>query len=265
MFTSLEILPEKEGIFSKIHEKIKPPMPQREYVQVKGGTPFLRLKVRKNHMSWAKISASLEKNERSIVCADDTQFPDCVSLKRAEPRSLGTNIMFRTALKLLEESGKGRNLSFSLYDREGSCIKILKNLAPVVRYASVYTEKIREYFYAASAVMDEWGMSVKINEYESLSSPGEIIVADEFSLNMKNARLVFLSSPSVISYNTVTGEGFTLDESYRILKGDSTDDFLFASALYEYSGVKALENMEFESLCLAGRRVGSEILCEKLM
>lgn len=263
MFTCLEILPEKEGIFSKIYEKIKPPLPQREYVQVKGGTPFLRLKVRENHMSWSKISASLEKNERHVIAASDTQFPDCVSLTRAEPRSLGTNIMFRTALKLLEESGKGKNLSFSIYDRDGSCIKMLKSLAPLVRYVSVYTEKIREYFYAASVIMEEWGMSVKINEYESLSPPGEIIVADEFSLNMKNAELVFLSSPSVISYNTVTGEGFALDEPYRILKSRSTDDFLFASALYEYNGVRIFENCEFSYLCLAGRRVSREILLEK--
>ncbi len=264
MFTCLEILPEKEGIFSKIQEKIKPPLPQREYVQVKAGAPFLRLKVRENHMSWAKISASLERRERQIVCADDIRFPDCISLRRAEPRSLGTNIMLRTALSLLEESGKGKKLSLSLYDRNGVCINLLKNLAPLVRYVSVYTEKIREYFYASSVVMEEWGMSVKINEYESSSSPGEIIVADEFSLNMKNARLVFLSAPSVISYNTVTGEGFCIEEDYRILKSECIDDFTFASALYEYSGVKSFENSRFSYLCLAGRRVNHEKLCEVL-
>lgn len=264
MFTCLEVLPEKEGIFSKIHEKIKPPLPQREYVQVKGGTPFLRLKVRKNHMSWAKISASLEKNERRVITGSDIQFPDCVSFARAEPRALGTNIMFRTALKLFEKSEKGKNLSVSLYDRDGSCIKKLKSLAPLVRYVSVYTEKIREYFYASSVIMEEWGMSVKINEYESLSPPGEIIIADDFSLNMRDARLVFMASPAVISYNTVTGEGFPLEEPYKILKSGSTDDFLFASALYEYNGVKDFENMEFQTLCLAGRKVNHEILLEKL-
>ena len=33
-----------------------------------------------------------------------------------------------------------------LYDRNGACINLLKSLAPVVRYVSVYTEKIKEYF-----------------------------------------------------------------------------------------------------------------------
>lgn len=264
MFTCLEILPENEGIFSKIHEKIKPPLPMREYVQVKGGTPFLRLKVRENHMSWTKISASLEKNERRILSASDIETPQCVSLERAEPLALGTNIMFRTALKLFEKKEKGKNISFSLYDRDGACIKMLKSLVPLVRYVSVYTEKIREYFYAASKIMEESGMSVKINEYESLAPPGEIIVADEFSLNMKNAKLIFLSSPSVISYNTVTGHIFRLEEDYRILKSECIDDFLFASALYEYNGVKDFESKEFDSLCLAGRSVSEEILLEKL-
>lgn len=262
MFTCLEILPEKEGIFSKIQEKIKPPVPQREYVQVKGGSPFLRLKVRENHLSWAKISASLEKGERKIICRDDVSFPDCISLRRVSPHALGMNIMLKNALSILEESGKGGKLTLSLYDRKGACINLLKSLAPAVRYVSVYTEKIKEYFYASSFVMEEWGMSVKINEYESLAPPGEIIVADEFSLNMKNARLIFLSSPSVISYNTVTGEGFCLEETYRILKSRCIDDFLFASSLYEYSGVKSFENCSFSRLCLAGRKVSREKLCE---
>ncbi len=264
MFTCLEILPEKEGIFTKIYEKIKPPKPEREYVQVRGGTPFLRLKVRENHISWVKISASLEKNERLILSGGDAEIPQCVKVTMAEPLALGTNIMFRTALRLLGEEESPKNTSFSLYDRDGACVKLLENLVPLVRYVSVYTEKIREYFYAASKIMEESGMSVKINEYESSARPGEIIVADRYSLTMKDARLVFLALPSVISYNTVTGDGFCLEDDYKMLKSKCIDDFLFASALYEYNKVKHFGGREFSSLRLAGRSVSEEILLEKM-
>ncbi len=265
MFTCLEVLPENEGMFSRIYERIRPPQPIREYVQVPGGTPFLRLKVRENHVSWTKISSSLGKNERRILSGAEVSIPECANLRRAEPTSLGINIMLRKACTLLTVWGKPEKISFSLYDKEGFSVRFLEMLAPVARYVSVYTEKIREYFYAASEIMEETGMSIKINEYESPSPPGEIIVADRFGSSMKKAKLVFLPTDKVIAYNTVTGEGFRLEEEYRILKSECIDDFLFASALYEYNNVLPFAERDFDYLCLAGRRVSDEILVSKLI
>lgn len=264
MFTCLEILPKNEGFFSEIYEKIKPPQPQREYVQVKGGTPFLRLKVRENHISWTKISSALEKNERKLLMCNELSIPEYVKLSKAEPVALGINIMLKKAGTLLSACGKPEKISFSLYDRDGFSVRFLETLVPVVRYVSVYTEKIREYFYAASKIMEESGMSIKINEYESTAPPGEIIVADRFSSSMKKAKLVFLSADNVIAYNTVTGEGFSLEEEYRILKSECIDDFCFASALYEYNNVSYFAEKNFDYLCLAGRRVSDETLVSKL-
>lgn len=264
MFTCLEILPKNEGIFSGIYEKIKPPQPAREYVQVKGGTPFLRLKVRENHVSWTKISSSLVKNERRILSGAETSIPEHANLRRAEPTALGINIMLRKACSLLMAGGKPEKISFSLYDKDGFSVRFLEMLVPVARYVSVYTEKIREYFYAASKIMVESGMSIKINEYESLTPPGEIIVADRFCSSMKKAKLVFLPTDKVVAFNTVTGEGFNLEEEYRILKSECIDNFLFASALYEYNNVHAFEQRDFDYLCLAGRRTSDEILLSKL-
>ena len=261
MFTCLEILPESEGLFAKLYEKIKPPYPEREFVQVRGGTPFLRLKVRENHIDWRKIILSLTGEERKILTM--LPLPENTGLTSPRPRALGINIMLETFISFAKEAKNSRNISVSLYDRNGSLLKKLDKLVPLVRNISVYTEKIGEYFYLSSKIMEEWGMCVKINEYNSHAFPERFIIGDEYSRDMNKAELVFLGDKSIVSYNTVTGGGLLLPDDYRFLKGDGIDDFLFASSLYEYNGVSRLEKGIFSSLFLAGKEIKREALCER--
>lgn len=263
MFTSLEIIPPSEGIFAKIKERIKPPEVRKEYVQVRGGTPFVRLMVREDYFSWSEISSSLSGSERCLLADDSTAVPECISIRKGEFESLGTVLMMKTALYFLGRAEMQNTLTFSLYDRKGACVKMLKEIVPYVRYASVYTEKIQEYFYESVRILEESGMSIKINEYESFSVPSDIVVADSFSEKMKTSRLIFLGRDNVVAYNTVTGDGFTLPDTYEKLKGESTDSFLFASALYESCGVRSLAEKSFEKLRLAGKVSGDEKILQR--
>ncbi len=262
MFTCLEILPENENIFAKLYEKIRPPLPEREFVQISGGTPFLRLKVRENHIDWRKISASLTGEERKILTC--LSVPENMGLILCRPQALGLNMMLETFISLAEEVKNPRKISVSVYDRKGSLLKTLKKLVPHVRNISVYTEKIREYFYLSSEIMEEWGMCVKINEYNSHAFPEKIIIGDEYSRDMNKADLVFLGDKSVVSYNTVTGNGFNFENEYKVLKGNNVDNFLFASSLYEYNGASFFCEREFTSFCLAGKEIKKSALKERL-
>lgn len=265
VFTCLEILPEREGLLAKICEKIKPSQPEREYVQVKGATPFLRLKVKENNVDWRKISACLTSGERKLLAPSDFPVPDGIRLSNCMPKALGVNMMFAAFLKIAEEVGKPREISVSVYDRECFLSSRLEKLVPFVRNISVYTEKIREYFYVSAKIMEESGMSIKINEYTSHAFPEKIIIADEYSRDMRNADFVFLGDNSVISYNTVTGNGICLENELKILKGEAIDDFLFASALYEYNNAVFLADRDFLTLSLAGREVKPVFIAESLV
>jgi len=262
VFTCLEILPEREGLFPKIYEKIRPPYPEREFVQLRGGTPFLRLKVRENRVDWRKISACLTGEERKILC--DLSVPENTGLEKCAPKSLGLNMMFRTFVSLAENIKKPQRISVSVYDRNGSVLKNMKTLVPYVRNISVYTEKVKEYFYLSSEIMEEWGMCMKINEYESHAFPEKIIIADEYSKDMNKGELVFLGDKSVISYNTITGGNFVLEDEYKILKSRNIDDFTFASALFEYNRVSAFGERQSDALFLAGRETDISLISERL-
>ena len=263
MFTRLEILPREERIIRKIKEKIKPPRIRKEYIQVKSGTPFLKLSVREDYFSWSEISLSLSGSERRILTDSEMRIPPETGLERGEFYSLGTVLMMKTALSLFEKAELPRNLSFALYDRNASCVRLLKKIVPFVRYASVYTEKISGYFYEASEIMRKSGMSIKVNEYSSFSRPADIVVADCFMRGMKGAGLIFLGRNDVVAYNTVTGEGFSLPEEYAYLCREGDDAFAFASALYESCSVRCLEESGFERLCFAGKVTDTEKLLEK--
>ncbi len=265
MFTCLEVLPKNEGIFLKIYEKIKPPAPQREYIQVKGATPFLRLKVRENNIDWRQISACLCKNERKILTDTCLEIPNGANLSKCFPKALGTNLIFKTFCEIAQSINLSHKISISVFDRGGFLLPQIEKLVPIVRNASVYTEKIREYFYMSSKIMAESGMSIKINEYDSPSKTEKIIIADEYKKNMKDASLVFLGDGAVVSYNTVTGAGISLENEYKILKGSGIDDFSFASALYEYNNADFFVERDFQRLYLAGRCVTREFLSESLV
>lgn len=262
MFTCLEVLPGNEGLLKKLYEKVRPPLPEREFVQVRGGTPFLRLKVKENHAEWRKISFLLTGDERKILTS--FSVPENTGLSLCRPKALGLNMMLDTFASLAEKINNPRKISVSVYDRKGSLIKSFKKLVPLVRNISVYTENIREYFYLSSAIMEEWGMCVKINEYSSHAFPERIIIADEYCKDMNEAELVFLGDNSVISYNTVTMGGFILGNEYKALKAKGIDDFLFASCLYEYNGVSLLGERAFTSLFLAGKETTEGVLIKRM-
>ncbi|MBR3589032.1 MAG: hypothetical protein IKL16_05670 [Clostridia bacterium] len=261
MFTCLEILPENDNLFAKLYEKVRPPLPEREFVQVRGGTPFLRLKVRENHIDWRKISLSLTGDERKILTS--LSVPESTGLEVCRPKALGLNMMLEAFVSLAEEVNNPRRISVSVYDRKGILIKNLEKLVPLVRNISVYTENIREYFYLSSEIMEEWGMCVKINEYSSHAFPEMLIIGDEYCKDMNKAELVFLGDKSVVSYNTVTMGGFILGNEYKALKGKGIDDFLFASSLYEYNGVSLLGERAFTSFLLAGKEIRRSTLIER--
>ncbi len=249
----------------RLQEKIKPPEPVKEYVQVRGATPFLRLQVKENHIDWRKISLSLTGDERKILFSPQVKIPDNIGISFCEPQSLGLNMMLNVFLELAEEAGNPREISVSVYDKEGAVVSRISELVPFVRNISVYTEKIREYFYLSSKIIKESGMSIKINEYSSHAFPEKIIIADKYSKDMKNAELIFLSDSSVISYNTVTGEGIHLEDELKNLKSEDTDEMIFASALYEYNNARFLGDRDFLKLHLAGREIEKESILARLV
>lgn len=265
MFTCIEILPESQRFFVRLREKIRPPEPVKEYVQVRGGTPFLKLKVKENTMDWRKISGCLSGDERKILFSSQFEIPDNIGISFCVPEALGLNMMMNAFLNIAEKTGNPRGISVSVYDRYGSVTHRISELVPFVRNISVYTEKIREYFYLSSRIIKESGMSIKINEYSSRAFPEKIIVADRYSKDMKNADLIFLADSPVISYNTVTGEGILLEEELKSLKSDGIDDRAFASALYEYNNVRFLGDREFLRLYLAGREIDKESILRRLV
>lgn len=264
MFTCIEILHRDERLVRKIYERIIPPAPVREYVQLRGATPFLRLSVRENNVDWIKISSMLSGNERIVVKDDSVAVPESLSLKTYIPVSLGMKLMFRTLCQTLERVDLPQKINLTVFDRNAHMAKELVEIIPYIRNLYVYTEKISEYFFCASKIMEEYGASVKVSEYETAQQQAGIVFADEYLSVMKKADFVFVADKSIISYNTITGNGIFLEEEYKILKGESIDDFCFASALFEMNGAKFFSQRDFVLLFLSNKTVTVSELAEKI-
>lgn len=260
MFTCIEFLPEKEGFFTKIYEKIKQPQPEREYVQVKGATAFLRLVVREDYADWCEISSCLRGNERVVLLSHEKSLPDGISLKRYEPVSLGMVLIFRTLCHVLKIVNEPEKLNLSVFDENAVLSPMIDKIAPLVRNACVYTEKVDSYFCASARVMKNSGMNIKIGEYETERKSHGIVISDKYLPSLKEADFIFLAGSDTISYNTVTGEGIFLEDKYKILKSPDIDDFSFASALYEKNNASVFAEKDFSSIYFAGKAVSEDEL-----
>ncbi|MBE6782934.1 MAG: hypothetical protein E7536_02860 [Ruminococcaceae bacterium] len=264
MFTCIELLPENTGFFNKFYEKINPPEPVRQYVQLSGATPFLRLCVRKNYIDWRKISSLLIKDERVILADEAVNMPQSVPLEKYEPASLSLVMIFRTLCKVLEKSDSASQINLSVFDRRGILVPYIEKIVPLVRNASVYTENVGEYFYCVSKIMNESGMSIKINEYDSTMNVSRIIVADSYLPVMKKADFVFLAEDKIISYNTVTGSGLELEKEYKMLKSQGIDDFCFASALFERNNARFFAEKDFTQIYLSQKVTSVDLLASRI-
>ncbi len=262
MFTCIEFLPGSEGLFSKFYERIRPPSPEKEYVQVKGATPFLRLKVRENQIDWCKISSCLLKNERVILADNSLQIPQQLNIKRYRSDTLGMILIYKTMCRILERAGCASKINISVFDRNGILVPELHKIVKLARTVSVYTEEIKKYFYCSCRIMEESGMSIKINEYNSAAKAEGIIIADEYISAAKTADFVFLADNSVVAYNTITGQVINLPEEYRMLKSDSIDDLAFASALYELNKAKLPGEIDFVKIRFSQKNTEEEKLSE---
>lgn len=264
MFTCVEFVPENTSLFNKICEKINPPSPVRQYIQVRGATPFLRLYIRRNNPDWRKISSLLVKDERVIVAEESFDLPQNIPLVKYEAGALSLVLIFRVLCEVLRKSDSATQINLSVFDRYGILVPYIERIVPLVRNASVYTENIGEYFCCASKIMSESGMSIKINEYDSPFNVSQIIVADKYLPVMKKADFVFLAEDKVVSYNTVTGSGIELDKDYKLLKSPEIDDFYFASALFERNNALDLAEKDFTQIYLSQKATSVDLLASRI-
>lgn len=264
MFTCFEVLPESERFLERLYERIKPPEPKREFVQLGGATPFLRLIVKENFIDFKKISSCLEKDERRILLPKNITAPKNANLDTHIPTSLGLNLMFNEVKKLLSTNSTPTKVSLSIFDENASLYKRIEEIVPYVRQLTIYTSKIREYFYLSQQIMEEWGLSIKINEYEIILQAPKIALTDKYFPDMKTSQLVFSANREEIYFNTVVGKGYHLEKEIKELKSSLHDDFSFASFLYEYNNAKFLSTGNFESLQLAGTKTDAKALLKML-
>ena len=262
MFTCIEFLPEKEGFFTRVYEKIKSPQPEREYVQVRGATAFLRLAVRENNVDWCKISSCLRGNERIVLLGEEKTIPDGIPLERYKPSGLGMVLIFKTLCRVLENVNEPQKLSLSIFDEKAVLSSVIDKIVPLVRNACVYTEKVNSYFQASARIMKDSGMNIRIGEYETDKKIRGIVISDRYLTSLKEADFVFLAVNDTLSYNTVTGEGIFLEDEYKILKSPEIDDFAFASALYERNNGMVFKQKDFSSIYFAGKAINENDLSD---
>lgn len=257
MFTVIKFLPEEKSIRGRIKSALGQDIIRKNYVCKKGFSPFLvcEVKILKKGIDWNRISASLNESEKTLLFNKDYLPPACLGFKTFNGNNLETMLMYKFFTEVMQEIKNRGKINVSFYDRKGVLCNYLEKIIMFVSQITVYTDEIRQYFFSSQKIMEEYGATVKIRDYDEKSND-EFIMADKYDyLKMGEARLAFCGNADIIYDNVVSGKGITLGEDIMSVKPDFVESLSFAAALYELNGAKMLLNESFSKIMLFGKDV----------
>ncbi|MCL2507664.1 MAG: hypothetical protein FWF05_00665 [Oscillospiraceae bacterium] len=257
MFVILQIGERKKDVLSRLKERFSPEEPGLSKIAVRNGAPFfiLRVRRRKDGVPWAEVKSAAGKGAARMLYTSDDRPPESMKLRAFEPDRLPFWGIWNSAAGLLKNSGVNPpELRLGIVDCEGELCGELSRAVMLASVVRVVTRKTRLYEAAAEKMMERYGASVLVGSDEAFVENCNFVVRKEG-----------LAIGGHGSSCAVTGSGFELPAEYAGLRPENVDETLFACALYECCGVRALGKQPFENLFWNGTKESQPEIRSKII
>ena len=211
-------------------------------VPVPGGASFFRLVTPYcGGIPWQAVRRAAGK--LFVLLPETPSMPKDELPRVFVPRQFPLLCTTQTAAALLCENAPVASLGV-LDPRGALCghTACLLSAARDVRIVTDHPERFRQDVYSA---MRERGAAMTVERDRALLRGCRVLVCENADDAPGGADAVFCMRQSASRTDTVYLSGFTLPDAYRSLLPKGTDPFLFAAALYELCGVRALGMCRF--------------------
>lgn len=258
MFATLQLQPQETEFLKKIYRRLRPARTQAIQVAVKGGTPFFCVEAarRRNGIPWDDIAFCAGRCAGRMLLPQGLIPPDDSPVKPFLPSALAPLTLFNTVCEVLSRRATPPTEEcITLLDARGLLAHRAGRLLPFASLVRIVTENTAAYERTADRVMEEYGAALLIQNTLSGARDSTVLIApdglaESFFPEKKCA--VFTNRETRGGHICVLISGIDLPEQYGRLLPAGIDPDLFAGALYEECGLRALGERTCTRLRLYG-------------
>jgi len=255
VFVILQIEKGKNDLRSRLRERFSPGEPGLSKIAVRNGAPFFVLTVREGvrGVPWDAVESAAGRGASRMLFTSELRPPENSGLRAVLPERLPFRAMFNSAESVLKGVAP-RDVRLGILDREGELCGELARAAKLSSAGRIATRKTRLYEAAAEKIMGLYGASALVDGDEDFLENCNVVICRDLREALPAGAVVFAASGDGCGHaNVVTGSGIGLPAEYAPLRPENADETLFACALFEYCGVRALEKQRFKRLFWDGK------------
>lgn len=206
---------------------------------VRGAAPYKVINVTpgKKGIDWKMVAQAAGASGKSMLAPDGVQIPHGVGLERFVPQVLPAVMLLNT---VAAKAAEKLNRSVLIIDRSGLLADYVKRVVPGASKITVVTDEPARYIDASVEIMEEYGASIRVCSQTGEDERFDIAVSDE-----EVSGAVLCLAPSDVSKNASIND---ILQDYAHLCNENIDLFLFVSALFECSGLKAPGELTLDNM-----------------
>ncbi len=223
----------KRGIFKKRKCKI-----EATQVAVKGGAPFRLIKAvtGTDGVNWREIALQAGCCSQSVVLSHGLNIPETAQLKPFVPKTLPLLCLMNTAVAQMGTGDEAKTRQLLIVDKSAVLPDYIDRVALVAAKIKIITDYPEKYYEAARRLMERFGAAITVAA--GRTDDEEYCAA----VSMKKI-------PGCVNCFCLENVDFEnrvkIPPEYLRICPPGVELFLFACALFECCGVRALGDMHF--------------------
>lgn len=249
MFSILNIKPEESNFFKRLKNRLYPPNPKMERINIVGAAPFYTLEIYENQCgeNYENVAKLLGPSARAVILPKGVSIKNTRNLQLFRPTVFPNLMTVNCAEEYLKKIVADNRTVLGIRDIRGTFASHTERFVNFAGEIRVYSKNETVYGKISDFLYTKYGLSLIISPNENVLKKCDLIVSpdNDFNRLFNNAVLV---KKSENRWDVLKGEGVCLDEKYSRLCPEGIDALAFAGALYETCAVKELQLTKYEKL-----------------
>ncbi len=249
MFSILNIKPEESNFFKRLKNRLSPPNPKMERINIVGAAPFYTLEIYENQCgeNYENVAKLLGSSARAVILAKGFSIKNTRNLHLFKPTVFPNLMTVNCAEEYLKKIGTDNRTVFGIRDLRGAFASHTERFVNFAGEIRVYSKNENIYAKISDFLYEKYGLSLVVSSNENVLEKCDLILSpdNDFNRFFNNSVLV---KKSENRWDVLKGDGICLDKKYSRLCPEGIDTLLFAAALYETCAVKELQLTKYEKL-----------------
>ncbi len=266
MFIVLRHNEVEKGYFKKKKQLKRIRKSEVQTVKTDNGLPFytVEIPIVCGNALWDGIEEKCGKYASRIVVSREIVLPDSKRIKRYIPTLLPSEVIFNTALSVLEAADcKHDSFVLTLTDRNGILSRRVCELLPFCSTVRVITCAPEKYAQPCAKALNDFGATLVLRQSHSPISKREIVICCDGAITQSmSGCAVFAHKKYGGGKLMICGSNVELSEKHRAFIPDYISPIDFAGALTELCGCNDYSDSVFADTEINGIPCKAEHLSE---